>query len=100
MLLLRDAAHRTVLRIALNGNLNFIPSHTLSKAAADCGKPELFVETAPRTMSKVLGQHGCNRKMLAEQGVTLRVQENAAVSPGTLLANGKCCGVYGNVSEK
>ena len=59
-----------------------------------------FVETAPRTMSKVLGQHGCNRKTLAEQGVTLRVQENAAVSPGTLLANGKCCGVYGNVSEK
>ena len=51
-------------------------------------------------MSKVLGQHGCNRKTLAEQGVTLRVQENAAVSPGTLLANGKCCGVYGNVSEK
>ena len=72
----------------------------LQKAAADCGKPELFVETAPRTMSKVLGQHGCNRKTLAEQGVTLRVQENAAVSPGTLLANGKCCGVYGNVSEK
>ena len=72
----------------------------LQKAAADCGKPELFVEIAPRTMSKVLGQHGCNRKTLAEQGVTLRVQENAAVSPGTLLANGKCCGVYGNVSEK
>ena len=27
----------------------------LKAAAADCGKPELFVETAPRTMSKVLG---------------------------------------------
>ena len=27
----------------------------LKEAAADCGKPELFVETAPRTMSKCWG---------------------------------------------
>lgn len=66
----------------------------LQKAAVDCGKSELFVETALCTMSKVLGQHGCNRKALAEQGVTLRVQESAGVSPGTLLADGKCYGIY------
>lgn len=61
----------------------------LKRAAADCGKPELFVETAPRTLSKVLGQHGCNRQALAKQGVTLQVAEHAAVSAGTLRANGK-----------
>lgn len=61
----------------------------LKRAAADCGKPELFVETAPRTLSKVLGQHGCNRQALAKQGVILQVAEHAAVSAGTLRANGK-----------
>lgn len=66
----------------------------LQKAAADCGKPELFVETAPRTMSKVLGQHGCNRKALAEQGVSLRVRENAAVAAGTLLAGQQVYAVF------
>lgn len=69
----------------------------LKAAAADCGKPELFVETAPRTMSKVLGQHGCNRKALAEQGVSLRVRENAAVAAGTILAGQQ---VYEIFSER
>lgn len=69
----------------------------LKAAAADCGKTELFVETAPRTMSKVLGQHGCNRKALAEQGVSLRVRENAAVAAGTLLAGQQ---VYEIFSER
>lgn len=66
----------------------------LQKAAADCGKPELFVETALRTMSKVLGQCGCNREALAKQGVTLRVQESAAVLSGTFLTDGRCYGIY------
>ena len=69
----------------------------LKAAAADCGKTELFVETAPRTMSKVLGQHGCNRKALAEQGVSLRVRENAAVAAGTILAGQQ---VYEIFSER
>ena len=55
------------------------------------------METAPRTMSKVLGQHGCNRKALAEQGVSLRVRENAAVAAGTLLAGQQ---VYEIFSER
>ena len=66
----------------------------LQKAAADCGKPELFVETALRTMSKVLGQCGCNREALAKQGITLRVQESAAVLSGTFLTDGRCYGIY------
>ena len=48
-------------------------------------------------MSKVLGQHGCNRKALAEQGVSLRVRENAAVAAGTLLAGQQ---VYEIFSER
>ena len=55
------------------------------------------METAPRTMSKVLGQHGCNRKALAEQGVLLRVRENVAVAAGTILAEQQ---VYEIFSER
>lgn len=52
----------------------------LEQAAEDRGKPELFVETAPGTMSKLLGQHGCNRKWLAERGVMLKAVETMGVS--------------------
>lgn len=56
----------------------------LEQAAEDDGKPELFVETAPGTLSKLLGQHGCNRKWLAERGVTLKAVETTDVLSGKL----------------
>lgn len=66
----------------------------LEQAAEDCGKPELFVETAPCTMSKLLGQHGSNRKHLMEQGISLTVRETTAVTSGTIAANGQIYEVY------
>lgn len=56
----------------------------LEQAAEERGKPELFVEIAPGTMSKLLGQHGCNRKWLAERGVTLKAVETSNVLSGRL----------------
>ncbi|WP_298481690.1 elongator complex protein 3 [uncultured Ruminococcus sp.] len=56
----------------------------LEQAAEDDGKPELFVETALGTLSKLLGQHGCNRKWLAERGVTLKAVETTDVLSGKL----------------
>ena len=57
----------------------------LKAAAADCGKPELFVETAPRTMSKVLGQH---------------VQPEGTGGAGRFAScTGKCCRCCGNDSD-
>lgn len=56
----------------------------LEQAAEDDGKLELFVETAPGTLSKLLGQHGCNRKWLAERGVTLKAVETTDVLSGKL----------------
>ncbi len=53
----------------------------LERAAAACNGSELCVQTAPRTTSKVLGQHGCNRTWLAQRGVTLRVTETPEVLP-------------------
>lgn len=56
----------------------------LEQAAEDGGKPELFVETALGTLSKLLGQHGCNRKWLAERGVTLKAVETTGVQQGRI----------------
>lgn len=52
----------------------------LERAAAECNGSELCVQTAPCTMSKVLGQHGCNRTWLAERGITLKVVETMEVT--------------------
>lgn len=69
--------------------------HALEQAAIDCGKTELFVKTAPRTMSKVLGQRGCNRKWLAEHGVTLKVMETMEVSSDEIVVCEKRYPIFG-----
>lgn len=68
--------------------------HVLLDAAVDCGKSELFVETAPRTMSKVLGQRGYNRKYLKEHGLMLYVKESEDVMAGEILVNQKRYSVF------
>ncbi len=58
------------------------------------GKTELFVETPPRTLSKLLGQHGANRRYLEKLGVSLKVQESAEIPDGFISANGKIYSIY------
>ena len=62
---------------------------------AACGKQELFVETAPGTMSKLLGQKSYNRKLLAQQGIRLQVKESPLLTPGTILAD-RSYDIYGH----
>ncbi len=66
----------------------------LEKAAADHRIPILSVETAPGTLSKLLGQHSCNRKFLAAKGIHLTCKESQKVKQGELLVNGISCPVY------
>lgn len=71
----------------------------LLKAAEVCGKPELFVETAPHTLSKALGQHGGNRTWLAEQGISLVIKESADVPTGKIRTGNHCFSVYDAVER-
>ncbi len=66
----------------------------LAKAAAVCGKTELFVETAPHTLSKALGQHGGNRTWLAAQGISLVVKESSEVPNGKIRMKNQYFFVY------
>lgn len=68
----------------------------LEQAVAEAGTSELFVKTAPGTMSKLLGQHGCNRKWLAERGVMLKAVETSEVSKGEIVAEEKSYSIICN----
>ena len=72
----------------------------LERAAADCGESVLFVETAPGTMSKVLGQHGVNRSRLKERGILLKVRESSHVAEDSIAANGTYYDIYVEKKER
>lgn len=67
----------------------------LERAAKENKISELFVETALGTMSKVLGQHGINRKRLAECAITMKVMETMKVASGEIVVCGKQYPIYG-----
>lgn len=68
--------------------------HALEQAVVDFGKSELLVKTAPGTMSKVLGQHSCNRKWLSEHGVTLKVVESPEIPKGEIVVEEKRYSIF------